>query len=171
MSQFYKNTYAFTENRAGIFEWVRTSWTRRQTIFSVPHVTLPPWSFGAGALLNYCQRCLMFLRLEEGKRIHLFEGCIVGCIVVFDGNLGSHTTHGVDSSLVAGLDQQLAVGQHAWLCHGHDTSAQKNYLLYPLKKKDAALTSWKQLSQTRSSAHQWEKLLNRSQCNVVKLLV
>ena len=32
---------------------------------------------------------------------------VVGSLVILDGNLSSHTTHGVDTTLVAGLDEEF----------------------------------------------------------------
>jgi hypothetical protein len=36
-----------------------------------------------------------------------FHGLLIRRFVVLDGDLGSHATHGVYTSLVASLDQQL----------------------------------------------------------------
>lgn len=35
------------------------------------------------------------------------HGLVVGGLVILDGNLGSHATHGVDATLVAGLDKEF----------------------------------------------------------------
>ena len=46
------------------------------------------------------------------------HGLVVGGLVVLDGDLGSHATHGVDAALVAGLDEELDVGVHEGDGHG-----------------------------------------------------
>ncbi len=53
----------------------------------------------------------------------LLHGGIVGFSAGLDGDLRCHTTHGMDSSAVTGLDDQLAVCEHEWLSHGHHTPA------------------------------------------------
>jgi hypothetical protein len=53
---------------------------------------------------------------------NLCHSSIVCLLVVLDGNLSSHTTHGVDASLVAGLDQELDVCVHEGACHGDRVS-------------------------------------------------
>lgn len=47
---------------------------------------------------------------------HALHSLVVCCLVVLDGDLRSHTTHGVDATLVASLDQEfhLMSGQHKY---------------------------------------------------------
>lgn len=46
------------------------------------------------------------------------HGLVVGGGVVLDGDLSSHATHGVHTTLVAGLDEELDVGVHEGDGHG-----------------------------------------------------
>ncbi|KAI6775412.1 hypothetical protein HG530_002170 [Fusarium avenaceum] len=50
-----------------------------------------------------------FTELVSADTIH---GFVVGFGVVLDGNLSCHAAHGVDTALVAGLDEELHVGLH-----------------------------------------------------------
>lgn len=76
------------------------------------------------------------ISLELAEILHLFyseasergadlsKGCFIGLRVIFDGDLGSHTPHGMYPSSVASLDEQQTVGKHARLSHRHNTPAQ-----------------------------------------------
>ena len=50
--------------------------------------------------------------------IDALHGAVIGGLVILDGDLGGHTTHGVDLAAVAGLDEQLDVGVHERYGHG-----------------------------------------------------
>lgn len=54
------------------------------------------------------------------------HGLVVGGLVVLDGNLSGHTAHGVDTALVAGLDEELDVGVHEGDGHGDAGAVGKN---------------------------------------------
>jgi hypothetical protein len=64
--------------------------------------------------------------LAELVGANLCHGGIVCLLVVLDGDLGSHTTHCVDASLVAGLDEQLDVCVHEGTAHGDRVSVREN---------------------------------------------
>lgn len=60
--------------------------------------------------------------LSELVGTDTLHGLVVGSGIVLDGDLSSHTTHGVDTSLVAGLDEKLDVGIHEGNGHGDGRS-------------------------------------------------
>jgi hypothetical protein len=60
--------------------------------------------------------------LTELVGANLCHGGVIGLLVVLDGDLSGHTTHGVDGSLVAGLDEQLDVCVHEGTRHGDGVS-------------------------------------------------
>lgn len=45
--------------------------------------------------------------LSELISSHTLHGLVVGGLIVLDGDLSSHASHGVDSTLVTGLDQEF----------------------------------------------------------------
>ena len=49
---------------------------------------------------------------------HPLHGFFVGLGIVADGNLRSHSAHGVDTATVTGVDEQLDVGMQEGLLHG-----------------------------------------------------
>ena len=58
------------------------------------------------------------LDLAELVGVDTLHGLVVGGLVVLDGDLGSHSSHGGNLALVAGLDEELDVGVHEWDGHG-----------------------------------------------------
>lgn len=56
----------------------------------------------------------------------VLHSLIVCLFVVLDGDLGSHATHGVDTTLVAGLNEELDVGIHEGNSHGDGRSVGEN---------------------------------------------
>ena len=56
-----------------------------------------------------------FAQLVGADRVH---GLLVGFLVVLDGDLGSHAAHGVHTTTVASLDEELDVGVHEGDGHG-----------------------------------------------------
>lgn len=58
--------------------------------------------------------CLDFTELVG---VDAFHSLVVCSFVVLDGDLSGHSSHGVDLTSVAGLDEKLDVGIHEW--HGH----------------------------------------------------
>lgn len=56
----------------------------------------------------------------------IVHGLVIGLLVVLDGDLCGHATHGVDTTLVAGLDQQLDVGVHEGDGHGDAGAVRQN---------------------------------------------
>ena len=64
--------------------------------------------------------------LAELVRLDLGHGGVVGLLVVLDGNLCGHTTHGVDTSLVASLDEELDVCVHEGRGHGDGIAVGEN---------------------------------------------
>lgn len=66
--------------------------------------------------------------LSELVLVDTLHGNLVGSSIVLDGDLSSHTAHGVDASLVAGLDEELDVSRHVRDGHGNVTSVGENKL-------------------------------------------
>lgn len=66
--------------------------------------------------------------LSELVLVDTLHGDLVGGGVVLDGDLSSHTSHGVDASLVAGLDEQLDVRRHVGDGHGDVSTVGQNKL-------------------------------------------
>jgi hypothetical protein len=60
--------------------------------------------------------------LAELVCANLCHGSVVRLLVVLDGDLGSHTTHRVHATLVAGLDEQLDVCVHEGAGHSDGVS-------------------------------------------------
>lgn len=58
--------------------------------------------------------------------LDLCHGGVVGGLVGLDGDLSGHSAHGVDASLVAGLDEQLDVGVHEGAGHGDGVAVGKD---------------------------------------------
>lgn len=64
--------------------------------------------------------------LTELVGLDLSHGGIVGLLIILDRNLSSHTTHGMNASSVAGLDEELDVSVHEGRCHRDGIAVRKN---------------------------------------------
>jgi len=60
--------------------------------------------------------------------VHTLHGFLVRLLIVFDWDLGGHSSHGVDAALVAGLDQELDVRFHEGHGHGHAATVREDEL-------------------------------------------
>lgn len=55
-----------------------------------------------------------------------FHGLVIGRLVILDGNLSSHAAHGMDTTLVAGLDKELYVSIHERDRHGDSRAVRQD---------------------------------------------
>lgn len=91
------------------------------------HVLVEHLSRNAGQRrMRHPSTVMASLHLTQLISPDAIHGLVVGSLVILDGDLGSHATHGVDAAAMAGLDEELDVGVHEGDRHSDGRAVRKN---------------------------------------------